>query len=154
MYTTYCFTAPSSLQSKHMFLSLFKWLHLIFLVPLELYRIPKAFARTHETINMLLLEQFFWSLLCIWLTAAAVASEGFIEPPPPDDSPDLGYIFGTTLLITWQTNLSSIALTLFHEPGTNIPFEYLRTLNNICVVRVMELLTSFISLHPQSHKHK
>ncbi|MCJ1262314.1 hypothetical protein MMC22_002184 [Lobaria immixta] len=74
-----------------------------------------------------ILGQVVLSFLFIRLTVAAATSGRFIDPPDKSDTFDTGpastYTRGEVVQVTWQTNLSRIALTLWHS--TSKDFEYL-----------------------------
>ena len=73
-----------------------------------------------------ILFQVALSFLFIRLTVAAAAtSDHFINPPADTDltAPESTFTRGSVVQLSWQTNLTRIALTLWHS--TSDLFEYL-----------------------------
>ena len=74
-----------------------------------------------------ILGQVALSFLFIRLTVAAAAatSDHFINPPDDTDltAPESTFTRGSVVQLSWQTNLTRIALTLWHS--TSDLFEYL-----------------------------
>ena len=73
-----------------------------------------------------ILRQVALLILFIRLTVAAAAtSDHFINPPDDTNltAPESTFTLGSLVQLSWQTNLTRIALTLWHS--TSDLFEYL-----------------------------